>query len=33
VQVGVANLVARGTLRIALKPLLDEIPIIGGVKV
>ncbi|KAI3435577.1 hypothetical protein D9Q98_001642 [Chlorella vulgaris] len=32
-KVGVANLVARGTLRIALKPLLDEIPIIGGVKV
>lgn len=28
-----SNLVARGTLRVALKPLLDEIPIAGGIKV
>ncbi|EFN58384.1 hypothetical protein CHLNCDRAFT_56823 [Chlorella variabilis] len=32
-EVGVSNLVARGTLRVALKPLLDEIPIAGGIKV
>lgn len=33
VQVGVSNLSARGTVRIAIKPLLDELPVAGGVKV
>lgn len=32
-QVGVSNLVARGTIRVAIKPLLDELPVAGGVKV
>ena len=31
-QVGVSNLAARGTVRIAIKPLLDELPVAGGVK-
>ncbi len=33
IRVGVSDLVARGTLRISLKPLLDELPVAGGVKV
>lgn len=32
-QVGVSNLSAKGTVRIAIKPLLDELPVAGGIKV
>lgn len=32
-QVGVSNLSVKGTVRIAIKPLLDELPVAGGVKV
>jgi hypothetical protein len=33
VKLGVSDLVARGTLRVALRPLLDELPVAGGIKV
>ena len=32
-QVGVSNLSVKGTVRIAIKPLLDELPVAGGIKV
>lgn len=32
-QVSVSNLAATGTIRLALRPLLDELPVAGGVKV
>lgn len=32
-QVGVSDLVVKGKCRITLKPLLDEVPVAGGVKV
>ena len=33
VKIGVSDLAARGTLRVALRPLLNELPVAGGVKV
>ena len=33
VKLGVSDLTARGTLRVALRPLLDELPVAGGIKV
>mgnify|MGYP001810867638 CR=1 FL=1 len=32
-QIGVSNLAVRGTLRISIKPLLDDFPFAGAVKV
>lgn len=32
-QVGVSNLAVRGTVRLSLKPLLDDFPFAGSVKV